>query len=123
MMDRALTHGLSSAWWGEEGMFPHKYRAGREDNILSTVPRANYSEAVRHTFYFVIIDLEEGQNSCLAGDNFSQSLCRETILTHIFFFFFLVCYHWHFQLIGFASTQLRIYCGQKQTKHLEFTSR
>ena len=87
MTDRALTHGLSSVWWEEEGMFLHKCRAGREDSVLSTVPRANYSEAVRHTFYFVIIDLEEGQNSCLAGDNFSRSLCKETVLTHIFFFF------------------------------------
>lgn len=85
--DRALTQGLSSVWWGEEeGTFPHKCRAGREDRVLSTVPRANYGEAVRHTFYFVIIDLEEGQNSCLAGDNLSQSLCRETILTFFFFF-------------------------------------
>ena len=81
------SHGFGCGWWGEEeGTFPHKCRAGREDRVLSTVPRANYGEAVRHTFYFVIIDLEEGQNSCLAGDNLSQSLCRETILT---FFFFL----------------------------------
>lgn len=107
-------------WWGEEERtFPHKCRAGREDRVLSTVPRANYSEAVRHTFYFIIIDLEEGQNSCLAGDNFSQSLCRETILTS----FFKVCNHWHFQLIGLPTTQPRIYWSKKQTKHLEFTSR
>lgn len=93
----------------EERTFLISVGAGREDRVLSTVPRANYSEAVRHTFYFIIIDLEEGQTVVLQEITF-PSLCVGRLFLHLF----KVCNHWHFQLIGLPITQPRIYWSKNK---------